>query len=311
MLAEFDLTVFMTNYCAIMGTLNTTLTSRDIIYETSTGQMYTHKNEDASVHVHCSNCTHHYIAASDSFFIYSLFVSNEYKNILHKYDNQLLKKLTHHLIEVYTSLWSSPSVALIEASNYIIAKYLGFNYTTIHKRSLEGGCSEVISHNIGNGDFSILELPMNNSEWKGDIGKFHPLCEMTATFVDDTLHMHHRENNPLFVSFDGQGNVSALLKYGALFSSDFEFKSQDTINHKFLDMILAINGDFFVLNPRSTFSWQIFVIRTVLGLESVPILRNKDFYMRMSKESDRMSDIEGLWISWAGVITEVKNYFLS
>ena len=61
---------------------------------------------------------------------------------------------------------------------------------------------------------------------------------------------------------------------------------------------------FFILDPRSTFSWQMFVIRTVLGLESVPILKNKDLFVINSKESDRFTDSEGLWVSWVNIITE-------
>ena len=49
---------------------------------------------------------------------------------------------------------------------------------------------------------------------------------------------------------------------------------------KFLDMLIAMNADFFIMNPHSSYSFEIYVIRTILGLQSVPIMNNEDFYMR-------------------------------
>ena len=49
---------------------------------------------------------------------------------------------------------------------------------------------------------------------------------------------------------------------------------------KFLEMFTAIHSDFFIMNPRSTFSFEVYIIRTSLGLQSVPVMRNKDFFLK-------------------------------
>ena len=299
MLNKFDLTVFFTNYCAVM-----TLPVGEKSTQKSRGS-YGLNFFDGNYN--CVGCSYHSIASAESLFINYVMSSTEFGGFLPKYDKQLLRTLSHHFINVYTSLWSSPNPSLVEASNHFISKYLknDFNYTTVHKRALDGGCSEVLSHNTKLSDYSKLELPMNNREWKGDLLKEHPLCNMTAGFINDTLHLHNKQGDPLFVSFDGVGDVSGLKKYGAIFSSVLDTSlTHKNPERKFLDMFIAMQGDFFILNPRSTFSWQIFLIRTVLGLESVPILKNKDIFVRNNPESDKFTDSEGLWVSWVNIIAE-------
>ena len=46
-------------------------------------------------------------------------------------------------------------------------------------------------------------------------------------------------------------------------------------------MLVAMMSQLFVLNPRSTFSWEIFVVRECLGLPSLPVLRTKDLYVQV------------------------------
>jgi hypothetical protein len=89
---------------------------------------------------------------------------------------------------------------------------------------------------------------------------------------------------------------------GAVFSSILD-KSKNSnlisVDKKFLDMFLAMNSRFFVLNPRSTFSWQVYLIRLCLGLESVPILKNKDVYVDNEQE---YGGLKGLWVGWLSVV---------
>ena len=302
MLSKFDLEVFFTNYCAVM-TLSEGEKLRQKLRESYGLENYT-------VDHNCAACSHHKISSEDTFFAYRFLSSQHLQDFLPKYDKQLLLTLSHHFINVYTALWSSPNTTLVEAGNHFISKYLknDFNYTTVHKRSLEGACNGVLSQNIKLSDFSPLDIPMGNKEWTGNLKKAHPLCVMTADFVNETLHLQNKQNDPLFISFDGRGDVSGLVKYGAIFSSVLEINEADGFaERKFLDMFIAMHGDFFILNPYSTYSWQIFVIRTVLGLKSVPILNNKDFYLRNSVESNNMTDHEGLWVSWSTIITESEN----
>ena len=63
---------------------------------------------------------------------------------------------------------------------------------------------------------------------------------------------------------------------------------------------MAAHGAFFVLNPISTFSWQVFVVRKCLGLDSVPILTDNDFYLQTRKHF-KISNRDGLWVSFVSI----------
>jgi hypothetical protein len=151
-------------------------------------------------------------------------------------------------------------------------------------------------------DYSPLELPMVDAAWNNNLIRNHPLCDMTGPFINNTIKMHSLNMNKLFISFDGRGDVSDLVSMGAVFSSLLDTSKNSylmAVDKKFLDMFLAMNSHFFVLNPRSTFSWQVYLIRLCLGLESVPILKNKDVYV--SDEQD-YGGVKGLWVSWSSVV---------
>ena len=57
---------------------------------------------------------------------------------------------------------------------------------------------------------------------------------------------------------------------------------------KFLDLFLSIHGDYFLLNPRSSFSWQVYVVRVCLGtfyaaLITVPTLHITSYLRHRSR----------------------------
>ena len=248
------------------------------------------------------------IESESAFFGFLLYRDPAISPLLPKYDEDLMKVLSRHYIRVYCALWSSPTQSIVDSTTYIISNFLNdsFKYSTVHKRAMEGGCSKVLS-SLKNSNFSSKELPMNNEEWFGDLKKRHPLCEMTGSFVADTLRMHERNNNTLFISFDGKGNVSSLKALGAVFSSVLESTTEYThLERKFVDMHMAIHGDFFLLNPRSTFSWQVFLIRNCLRLESVPILTNTDVFVQDEREYGAMHR-DRLWVSFVSVV-EAANH---
>jgi hypothetical protein len=129
----------------------------------------------------------------------------------------------------------------------------------------------------------------------------------------------------MFVAFDGRGDVSDYRQINAVFSSDVDFSSTsassssvpthwsapgstaaptplhisdvNNIDKKFVDMFVAMMAEFFILNPRSTFSWEIYLIRLALGLSSVPVMTGKDLYVQHPEES-RKNNLTGLWVSW-------------
>ena len=59
-------------------------------------------------------------------------------------------------------------------------------------RSMEGGCAKVFGPATKVSEFPPWELPMDRPEWKGNMNKNHPLCDMPADFVAATLAMHNK-----------------------------------------------------------------------------------------------------------------------
>jgi hypothetical protein len=146
---------------------------------------------------------------------------------------------------------------------------------------------------------------MDAPEWKANLFVSHPICDMTARFASAILSMHNRTTNRLFVAFDGHGSIddyvsiNATIVRGAEFANVLENFRKET---KFLEMFLAIHGEFFIMNPRSTFSFEVFVIRTVLNLVSVPVLKNHDFYVKNPSTIDIKNP---LWVTFTSIETAV------
>ena len=57
---------------------------------------------------------------------------------------------------------------------------------------MEGGCAKVFGPATKVSEFPPWELPMDRPEWKGNMNKNHPLCDMPADFVAATLAMHNK-----------------------------------------------------------------------------------------------------------------------
>lgn len=149
-------------------------------------------------------------------------------------------------------------------------------------------------------DFSPLELPMQRPEWNGNLMRSHPLCDMPFDFIKETLELNRRNNSKLFVAHDERANLEGFRKYGAVFSSVLASDTIDTgYEMKFVDMLTAMHSEFFILNPRSTFSWQIYIIRQLLMLTSVPVIQN-DLYVQPHSEIARYN--RTLWVSWQSVV---------
>ena len=76
---------------------------------------------------------------------------------------------------------------------------------------------------------------------------------------------------------------------------------------KFLEMFMAIHSDFFIMNPRSTFSFEVYIIRTSLGLQSVPVMRNKDFFL---KGKGAISVKDPRWVTYGSIEDSVLDLYL-
>ena len=266
------------------------------------------------------------ITSEESFFLFQLFYSNHYRSLLPPLNETTIADLSLHFLKVYAGLWCCPLHETVAAADWLIHNHLhnSLRYVSVHKRQMEGGCSKTMAGVTQPADFSPRDLPMQRREWRGPLASSHPLCEMPLPFLRDTMDMHHRNCSDIFVAWDGRGDVSSYRREGAVFSDmlDTTLANHRDVNLKFVDMFLAIHSDLFLLNPRSTFSWQIYLVRVCLGLFSVPVVRGNDLYLQRVPDELGMSlppqppHLEGdaslplpplpkirpLWVSWTSVI---------
>ena len=203
---------------------------------------------------------------------------------LPKYGPEAILEVSKMYLQVYAALWSSPHKHLHMAAMWVLEERLhaDFSYVAIHKRLMEGYCQDHMAQHTVLSDFSAEELPMDSPEWSADLVQAHPLCQVTLDFVNRTLALHGRANRTMFLAWDGQGDISQFLQHGAVFSSELE-KVHGNSALKYVDMYLAMNAEFFILNPLSTFSFQIHGVRLCLGMpvsHSAPLVVSRDLCMR-------------------------------
>ena len=70
----------------------------------------------------------------------------QYAPLLPAYNPALIAELSHHYLRVYSGFWCCPKPDIVAAAEYIIMNHLGgagLTYSSVHKRSMEGGCSKV------------------------------------------------------------------------------------------------------------------------------------------------------------------------
>jgi hypothetical protein len=285
------------------------------------------------------NANKYELTSEESFFIHQVFRQESYLKFFPYFSHfqyqstasseyrKFVDEFSKHFLQVYAALWCNPIPKLLYLAEVLIDELLNgrFGYSAVHKRQLEGGCNKIMLSVASKTDFNPKEIPHYNEEWNNP--KVHPICEMNYPFVKEILILNSRNNSPLFVAHDGRGDISEYLNHHAVFSKDITahlkvhipesaadesavahkaFSSIDADTWKFVDMLVAIHAEFFILNPRSTFSWQIYLIRLCLGLESVPIIQNNDFYMQKIPE-ELMKGNRSVWVSWTSVLTALSD----
>ena len=259
-------------------------------------------------------------------------------------DKGVVDEMSLYFLDVYSSLWGHAKPIVMQEAIRILAHRMkhDFKYTAVHKRDMEGGCAELFHHNLYTSqcDYLADQLALNSSAWQ--IAGSAALCRMDAVFVSDTMQLHGRDMKrrkggrvpstelaqPVYLAWDGKGSIDSYqaLDTDFVISSDFranhnaEEMKEAGIHHsdillKFVDMYMAINADLFLLNPRSTFSFEIYAIRTILGLTSVPVLNDKDVYMLAEKDYRKRAALgsqgwDGRWVSWAS-LAEAKEKAMS
>jgi hypothetical protein len=251
------------------------------------------------------------ITSEEAFFFQKSFDLDQFKHLNLRYDPTLLRQMSLQFVRVCAALWSSPLRNIVLSSDWVIRHYLDNNlrYTAVHKRGLDGGCSKILGTNTKPSDFSTRELPMDMSSWKANLLRDHPLCDMSPEFVMNTHSLHSRNGSKIYVAFDGKGNIDSYKAMGMIFGGVLENnpKLHKAVEMKYVDMFLAMHSDLFIMNPRSTFSWQIFVVRACLALESVPFMRYPfDLYLQKYPE-ELQKDNRQPWVSWSTIIEAIHS----
>jgi hypothetical protein len=248
------------------------------------------------------------VTSEDSFFTWKLFLAPMYNATLPAFNEKVYLDISRHFLLVFSALWSSPSHHILNATSWLIANKLhGFNYTTVHKRSFEGGCIKLMERYQSYAhDYDGRQIDLNHSAWYGDI-QHHPICEMPASFALSTMALNHRQGQNIYVAFDGRGSIAdyEAINATSIASLDPTAVDEPLSNHfkKFVDMLVAMNGDFFIMNPYSTFSFQVFVVRVVLGLESVPLMNHRDVYFNQVNDTS----LHHLWVSVYSIIAAYES----
>lgn len=276
----------------VFAPFNTSLLQAHYCYVTSTAAI-------------SKTATRYEVTSEESFFAFKLFQDPRYAALLPPMSEHTVHELSLHFLRVYSALWCCPQRRLLQAVEYIVLNHLdgNFGYASVHKRQLEGGCAKIMSTNTKPTEYSPRQLPMTHPEWSGNLAHAHPLCEMTYSFVRSTLEINHHNDSFFFVAYDGRGSVEDYKAAQCVFSNVLDNSNalRQGVDRKFVDMLVAMHSDFFVLNPRSTFSWQIYLVRLVLSLPSVPIVRGNDLYMQKVPE-ELAAAKRGLWVSWTSTM---------
>ncbi len=229
---------------------------------------------------------------------------------------RIVDEISQLYVRVYSALWSHPIDSIYDSALWIIQHHLDNNlkYSSVHKRQLEGLCFTRLRDNIQLLQYSTSEIPMTHPEWLN--GK-QPLCDMTASFITETMKLNHKsiEETKLFIAHDGQDSVN---DYDNISNSVF---IQTIINQQqregpqsrppfhlhhimFIELFLLIHSDLFIMNPASTFSWQVYVVRTALGLKSVPTLRDNIFDCTLGAVYSEKFNHN--WVNWLTIENVAK-----
>jgi hypothetical protein len=181
-------------------------------------------------------------------------------------------------------------------------------------------------------DLDAAEMPLGASEWQVNLSVEHPLCNYPLHFVEGVVELYvqaqaqaqaqstgvarNSKDVPIFLAWDGRGSVDdyrSRAKPAVIAADEGRLKSMPEDRVKLVDMLVSMNAELFVLNPRSTFSWQIYLVRVILGLPSVPSMQHKDVFceqqsaydarrVKQGKEAGAGAPpYNGQWVSWASV----------
>jgi hypothetical protein len=213
-------------------------------------------------------------------------------------------KFAGHVACVVASLWSKVTPEVLFLASAVLGTAFGgdMKYHSAHRRGFEGSCTtEYINHPLK----GIISSPLK--------GEDHPMCSFSPDYVRTLLH----SPAPLFLTSDQQSSdkdqkwvKDHQARVGwAVHDEIFGASSHDSATKRAAltygydtqtasDILLAAVGQGeFIGQPRSTFSWQIEVLRACIGRGSLPIggLNETDVYFRSTLGDPSEGKLPGGW----------------
>lgn len=157
-------------------------------------------------------------AGRDVYIGGSFWTKDEYRKLwpqLPPFDEDLMvDELALHAHHVLGALWGNIKPVYQEALIQILSKNMSntVNYTSVHKRSFEGGCHDWVNWTrndniMNNGEYTVdkSSLPPKWATYK------HFSCDMPMAMVDD-IYSHYHPLSPdakpiIHLAWDGQDSV--------------------------------------------------------------------------------------------------------
>ena len=215
-----------------------------------------------------------------------------------------IDRYTEIMMTFYAALYAGINKSVLFASQlFILTELKSVNYVAVHKRNFEGQCSWRLCMYYSYSDFPNTGFNKNSIEWsvvrhwgrahtpvnttmKRECKNFeakHPLCLMSPNVIHGAIEAHKLSGvvNRVFLFTDHQLPFDDLSFFGAIFQKQINSKPE---LQREVDIILASHGALAVLNPYSTFSFIVYLLRTILGLDTSMIDRDSDMYTVPSPE---------------------------
>ena len=217
----------------------------------------------------------------------------------------------HYYMGVLSALWadvreSYKTFALEQAQSLFGGE---FEYSVVHKRSFEGTCHKEYAEKT-NVERDFLPLIAHQSmvdSIVNDMHYMHPLCSMDPKWIVPLIQRKRKfVSADIYVLTDGQtddtlwaaraaasgtpmqvANSTGLVNPNVVIGGNsFIDKRQDSegLNAVMSDLWMAVLGrGIFIGSPRSTFSFQIFILRAILGnVVNLPLAMDFDLYFNIN-----------------------------
>jgi hypothetical protein len=233
-------------------------------------------------------------------FLIHLLLNRNYP-FVSEFSHALVEEASEHFLIVHACLWAHPGNNITATAVDLMKRtFEGLAFTSIHR--MHGTCTQITASRSKQNDYPSAEISMKQEHWS--IGE-HPMCAMRLPFVRDIEALSNRTSlkNGLFVITDvhetnkAVENVSYSMEYGLGSNRHKDKSTAASIQRQQIAMFVSMNADFFILNPTSLLSWNIFLMRSLLGFDSVPVLLGRDIFFNPVPVGT-----DGLWVNWKSII---------